>query len=65
VDFARREFSFLRLAQNGPPGVITRAEQALAALPPVSAETVEPDQAETNEAPAEPAPSNETEETPE
>ena len=34
VEFARREFNFLRIAQNVPPGVVTRAEQALAAMPP-------------------------------
>ena len=36
IEFARREFGFLRLAQNVPPGVVTRARQALEALPPVS-----------------------------
>ena len=34
IEFARREFNFLRFAQNVPPGVVTRAEQALEALPP-------------------------------
>lgn len=42
IEFARREFNFLRFAQNVPPGVVTRAEQALAALPPVSAEVETP-----------------------
>lgn len=37
IEFARREFNFLRFAQNVPPGVATRARQALEALPPVSA----------------------------
>ena len=50
IEFARREFNFLRLAQNVPPGVLTRAEQALAALPPMSAEVETPDVA-TPEAP--------------
>jgi hypothetical protein len=36
VAFARREFNFLRLAQNVPPGVVTRAQQAIAALPPAA-----------------------------
>ncbi|MEL7041188.1 MAG: hypothetical protein AAGL90_06675 [Pseudomonadota bacterium] len=49
VAFARREFGFLRFVQNAPPGVVTRAEQALAALPPLTpeelnAESVEPSQ---------------------
>ena len=42
VEFARREFNFLRLAQNVPPGVMLRAEQALETLPPVSAEVETP-----------------------
>ncbi|MEL6860076.1 MAG: hypothetical protein AAFO74_16960 [Pseudomonadota bacterium] len=52
VAFARREFNFLRLAQNVPPGVLTRAEQALAALPPMSAE-VETPEVDSPETPAE------------
>lgn len=72
VAFARREFNFLRFAQNVPPGVVTRAQQALAALPPETEETVEPIQdtgtlepaTETETAP-EPELQNETEETPE
>ncbi|MEM9571860.1 MAG: hypothetical protein AAF996_10355 [Pseudomonadota bacterium] len=50
IEFARREFSFLRLAQNVPPGVVTRATQALDALPPII---------ETEPAPA-PAPADDT-----
>lgn len=70
VEFARREFNFLRLAQNAPPGVVTRAQQALAALPPMSAVDLEPAPAETIEAPTapevtEPETSESTEETPE
>jgi len=42
IEFARREFNFLRLAQNVPPGVMRRASQALEALPPVSAEVNAP-----------------------
>lgn len=42
IEFARREFNFLRLAQNVPAGVIRRAEQALETLPPVSAEVSTP-----------------------
>jgi hypothetical protein len=42
IDFARREFNFLRLAQNVPPGVMRRAEQALETLPPVSTEVSVP-----------------------
>lgn len=65
VEFARREFNFLRFAQNVPPGVVTRAEQALAALPPVSAETDAPSEAETEAEPVETDPPTETEEQPE
>ncbi|NQY41127.1 MAG: hypothetical protein HRT80_13630 [Henriciella sp.] len=64
IDFARREFNFLRLAQNAPPGVVTRAQQALAALPPISAE-IETTPAEVPEVPTEPATEETTEETPE
>jgi hypothetical protein len=43
VEFARKQFTFLRLAQDVPPGVLTRAEQALASMPPlVLDETVAP-----------------------
>ena len=64
IEFARREFNFLRLAQNAPPGVVTRAQQAIAALPPISVE-VETDPAEVPEVPTEPATEETTEETPE
>ena len=49
IEFARREFNFLRLAQNVPPGVMSRAEQALETLPPISADVSVPaeDAAET------------------
>lgn len=40
IEFARREFRFLSLAQNVPPGVLTRATQALDALPTIN-ETLE------------------------
>ena len=65
IEFARREFSFLRLAQNVPPGVITRAQQALAALPPISAEVDTPEEAEPEALPAELDAPIETEESPE
>jgi hypothetical protein len=79
VEFARREFGFLRLAQNVPPGVVTRAEQALAALPREVESVPEPeaepegetesdpelDPAESTETPAEPGTEESTEETPE
>ncbi|MEL6862307.1 MAG: hypothetical protein AAGL11_10735 [Pseudomonadota bacterium] len=65
VDYARREFTFLRIAQNVPPGVITRAEQALAALPPISAEVDTPDEAEPEALPSETEAPIETEESPE
>ncbi|GAB5456433.1 MAG: hypothetical protein Hens2KO_26620 [Henriciella sp.] len=64
IEFARREFNFLRLAQNAPPGVVTRAQQALAALPPISVD-VDPAPVEETEAPTEPATESNTEETPE
>nr|WP_070958955.1 hypothetical protein [Hyphomonas sp. Mor2] len=38
IEFARREFNLLRLAQSVPPGVMLRAEQALETLPPISAD---------------------------
>lgn len=65
VEFARREFNFLRFAQNVPPGVITRAEQALAALPPISAEVETPEEAEPEPQPIESDAPSETEESPE
>ncbi|MEP1143639.1 MAG: hypothetical protein ABJH52_07965 [Henriciella sp.] len=69
LEFARREFNFLRIAQNVPPGVVTRAEQALAALPPVAetpTETApEPAPADVTETPADPEIGEATEETPE
>ena len=70
IEFARREFSFLRFAQNVPPGVVTRASQALDALPPVSDTSPEPAAtAEDIDTVTEPEPEAElsdlTEETPE
>ncbi|MEL7030726.1 MAG: hypothetical protein AAGL97_03990 [Pseudomonadota bacterium] len=65
IEFARREFGFLRLAQNVPPGVATRAAQALAALPPLSDVTPEPAQVDSPELPAEPETGEPTEEAPE
>lgn len=65
IEFARREFSFLRLAQNVPPGVVTRATQALEALPPVSELAPEPAPAEATETPAEPEIGEPSEEAPE
>ena len=81
IEFARREFNFLRLAQNVPPGVMQRAEQALETLPPPSAEisapveddaepeagesTIEEDAAENTDASDPAASPNESEETPE
>lgn len=64
IEFARREFNFLRLAQNAPPGVVTRAQQALAALPPISVE-IDTAPVEETEVPTEPATESNTEETPE
>lgn len=65
IEFARREFSFLRLAQNVPSGVVTRATQALEALPPVSDVSVEPAPADSTDLPAEPDSGEPTEEAPE
>ncbi len=65
IEFARREFSFLRLAQNVPPGVVTRATQALEALPPVSEPVPDPAPAEAIETPAEPEIGEPSEEAPE
>lgn len=69
IDFARREFNFLRFAQNVPPGVVTRAEQALAALPPVVEPAPEPIEepapAEETETPVDATDETVTEETPE
>ena len=55
VEFARREFNFLRLAQNVPPGVMTRAQQALEALPPVSTEVNAPTESAPEESLPEPS----------
>ncbi|MEM6556310.1 MAG: hypothetical protein AAF642_10570 [Pseudomonadota bacterium] len=65
IEFARREFSFLRLAQNVPPGVVTRATQALEALPPVSEEIPEPVPADVSDLPAESETGEPIEEAPE
>jgi hypothetical protein len=71
IEFARREFGFLRLAQNVPPGVVTRAEQALASLPreietaPEPATEDEASLEDTPEAAAEADTVEPTEETPE
>lgn len=65
IEFARREFSFLRLAQNVPSGVVTRASQALDALPPVSETQPEPAPADSPDTPIEPELDAPTEETPE
>lgn len=63
VSFARREFSYLRLAQNVPPGVVTRATQALEALPPASeTETTPAVEPETEES-TDPASAETTEES--
>ena len=65
IEFARREFSFLRLAQNVPPGVVTRATRALDALPPVSETQPEPAPADLNDTPLEPELDAPIEEAPE
>lgn len=65
IEFARREFSFLRLAQNVPLGVVTRATQALEALPPVTETAPEPASPDVPETTAEPATGEPTEEAPE
>lgn len=65
IEFARREFSFLRLAQNVPPGVVTRATQALEALPPVTEPVPELAPADATETPAEPETGEPSEEAPE
>ena len=65
IEFARREFNFLRLAQNAPPGVVTRAQQALAALPPISAEVETTPVEDAADVPTEPVADDTTEETPE
>jgi hypothetical protein len=41
LDYARTEFTYLGLAPNAPSGVRTRAEKALATLPPRAIETPE------------------------
>ncbi|MEM9180402.1 MAG: hypothetical protein AAGA89_11850, partial [Pseudomonadota bacterium] len=64
-EFARREFSYLRLAQNVPLGVVTRATQALEALPPISEEIPEPVPTDSSDLPAEPETGEPTEEAPE
>ncbi|MBR9835825.1 MAG: hypothetical protein GYB42_11735 [Alphaproteobacteria bacterium] len=38
AEFARTEFSYLRVAPNVPDGVAKRAQRALASLPPVSSD---------------------------
>jgi hypothetical protein len=64
MEFARKQFTLLRLKQDVPPGVTSRAEQALAAMPPmvVNDAPVETDEAtaptETN--PVDAAPAEET-----
>ncbi|MEM7639805.1 MAG: hypothetical protein AAF269_12170 [Pseudomonadota bacterium] len=65
IEFARREFSYLRLAQNVPLGVVTRATQALEALPPVSEEIPEAVPTDSPDLPAEPETGEPTEEAPE
>ncbi len=65
IEFARREFTFLRLAQNVPSGVVTRAENALAAMPPLVVEDAPVTETDPVEAPAEPESAEPTEETPE
>jgi len=60
IEFARTEFTYLRLAPNVPDGVTRRANQALASLPPMSADSlneIDPIETETE---AEPAPAEET-----
>ncbi len=42
VEFARSEFTYLRLAPNVPTGVAQRADRALAALPPLSIDEIDP-----------------------
>lgn len=58
VEFARKQFTFLRLATDVPPGVLTRAEQALATMPPLVLEEV------VETAPEAPADTNTEETTP-
>ncbi|MEM9054339.1 MAG: hypothetical protein AAGB16_03350 [Pseudomonadota bacterium] len=67
IEFARREFTFLGLAQNVPPGVKTRAENALDAMPPMAAEDVTGsnlEETEETDVPAIPGAEEQTEETP-
>ncbi|MEO0449195.1 MAG: hypothetical protein AAFZ74_02615 [Pseudomonadota bacterium] len=69
LEFALREFNFLRIAQNVPPGVVTRAEQALAAMPPITDTAMEPTPeaapVDETETPVAPIGDEVTEETPE
>ena len=67
IEFARREFSFLRLAQNVPPGVVTRATQALEAMPSViePAPELAPEPEAATETPADPEIGEPSEEAPE
>lgn len=70
TEFARKQFTLLRLKQDVPPGVSSRAEQALAAMPPmivsdepapVAPEVAPTDVAQPTETdPVEPAPAEET-----
>ena len=60
VEFARREFNYLRLAQNVPPGVMRRAEQALETLPPISADVSAPTTNESDDGAELPATTTET-----
>ena len=65
IAFARREFSFLTLAQNVPPGVVTRATQALDALPPIPEANDAPAPADRLDTPADTETGEPTEESPE
>ncbi len=59
MDFARAEFNYLSIAPNVPAGVVKRASQALASLPPAIDPLVATLPAET-EPEADPAPTEET-----
>lgn len=65
IAFARREFSFLTISPNVPPGVVTRASQALDALPPIPELNEDPAPADSPDTPAEVETGETTEETPE